>query len=107
MRTVQRGTTGDRRRVRTASAVLAGLALTSGAACGSRLDTRALEASNGAFKRVVDTSEAPAAAGQSQLMFGDSAAAVSPASGSTPVAASPGVVSGSSAAGPLTGSAPT
>ncbi|HEY3241332.1 MAG TPA: hypothetical protein VGL92_17335, partial [Acidimicrobiia bacterium] len=59
------------RRFRTASAVLAGLALTSGAACGSRLETKELEAANGAFKRVSDTNAAPAAPGEGQLSFED------------------------------------
>jgi branched-chain amino acid transport system substrate-binding protein len=63
------------RRFRTASAVLAGLALTSGAACGSRLDTKQLEAANGAFKSVSDTNAAPAVTGEGQLSFEDATGA--------------------------------
>ncbi len=99
MRTLRGGIALDRSFFRTASAVLAGLALTSGAACGSRLDTQALEKSNGAFTRVADTGGAPAVPGQSQLTLEDAAGAASSEPGSTPAAASTAVAVGSPAAG--------
>jgi branched-chain amino acid transport system substrate-binding protein len=99
--------TRDRRTFRTASAVLAGLALTSGAACGSRLDTQALEESNGAFTRVADVGAAPAAPGQSWLTLQDPSGAVSSGGGSTQVAASTGAAVGSSTGGPAAVASPT
>ncbi|MGH9034153.1 MAG: hypothetical protein ACRD0O_00185, partial [Acidimicrobiia bacterium] len=83
------------RRFRTASAVLAGLALTSGAACGSRLETEALQAANGAFQRASDTSAEPAATGAGPLSFQDATGAA----GTTDPGETAAVASGSGPSG--------
>ncbi len=98
------------RRFRAASAVLAGLALTSGAACGSRLDTQALEAANGAFQRASDSSAAPAEPGAGQLSFEDSNYGAGTTDlGGTPAASSgPGMpAAGSSVAAPASAGSST
>jgi len=98
------------RRFRAASAVLAGLALTSGAACGSRLDTKALEAANGAFQRASDSRAAPADTGADQLSFEDSnyGAGTTDLGGTSAVSSGPGVSGGASpVAGPASSGSPT
>ncbi|MGH9043209.1 MAG: ABC transporter substrate-binding protein [Acidimicrobiia bacterium] len=71
MRALRGAMTGSRSRI--APAILAVLVLTTGAACGSRLDTTELQAANGAFTRVSDADAAPTAGDSSALGFEDSA----------------------------------